>query len=618
MSLPSIPATLKWGKQLFPGLVLHPGSCGDVLKQEIYVLTGVPIERQRVMCRGAWQGALKDGAVINELLTLSSGQSELTVMLIGTAEAAPAKPPEETKFVEDLSAEEVAAAAAAAAAAELEAAEGLIIALQRLPAERNDKKKEMYKYNHFVTGLPQRQIEDMLQLRRERGSGTRSMLGECAMTLGVELGPYVNEVSVLHDGTLVSVTEDGHVKLWRHGVQVRDTVHRMPEAIESAGLGPSGGITCLAPVPPPAEHGVAFATGGNACIKLWTVNGDCVQTLMAPIFPGVGQNVVSTTPTNLVAMQFGASGASCLAATFRNSRELDPHAFHLVPQNAEEQRRRAQAELEETQLRQKLAQLVRSVQVWALQEGAREADFTNLQTWVLYPGDDAMAAPITALAAMPDSAEFETRSLVCGDAAGGLRFWSKHSGSADESWQQLGLLQLCLGSDASTGASSYLSVVCMVPLVAESRNLLAVSTEARSSLGIAGRQHLPGAVELHVPSACVVSVVDVAAHALVAVLNAHQDTVHCMCALPDGGLATGGGKRDATVRVWESSQFRSMTETAGGESGAASATPVLSEAAAKLKEPGYVFALTALPDAKPGSGLFALAAARYNVVKICL
>ena len=46
--------------------------------------------------------------------------------------------------------------------------------------------------------------------------------------------------------------------------------------------------------------------------------------------------------------------------------------------------------------------------------------------------------------------------------------------------------------------------------------------------------------------------------------------------------------------------------------------PVLHTAARQLDEPGYVFALAVAPDSKPGSELFALVAARYNVVKICL
>merc|ERR1712224_470469 len=87
--------------------------------------------------------------------------------------------------------------------------EGMIIALQKLPTERDDKKMETYKYNSLVTGLPQRQIEEILQRRRESDGDRTMLLGECAMTLGLELGrAYVSAVIVLHNGTLVSGFEN--------------------------------------------------------------------------------------------------------------------------------------------------------------------------------------------------------------------------------------------------------------------------------------------------------------------------------------------------------------------------------------------------------------------------
>lgn len=103
--------------------------------------------------------------------------------------------------------------------------------------------------------------------------------------------------------------------------------------------------------------------------------------------------------------------------------------------------------------------------------------------------------------------------------------------------------------------------------------------------------------------------VDVSTRTVLAVLAAHTDIITCICAIPGGGLATGGGKRDATVKIWHPSQWNGETE---GEA------VVLHEAAQSPLEPGYVFALVTLPDTKPGSMLFALAGAWYNRVKICL
>ena len=112
---------------------------------------------------------------------------------------------------------------------------------------------------------------------------------------------------------------------------------------------------------------------------------------------------------------------------------------------------------------------------------------------------------------------------------------------------------------------------------------------------------------------------------VLAVLHAHADAVRCLHALPDGGLATGGGPEDRTVRIWRRAQWEAdapadEASADGREPGGAdhSATRMVREAAQTLHEPGYVFALTSLPDAKPGSQLFALACARYNTVRICL
>ena len=45
---------------------------------------------------------------------------------------------------------------------------------------------------------------------------------------------------------------------------------------------------------------------------------------------------------------------------------------------------------------------------------------------------------------------------------------------------------------------------------------------------------------------------------------------------------------------------------------------VVQEAEQTLTKLGYVLALAFVPDSKPGSALFALAGARYNVLKVCL
>ena len=146
-----------------------------------------------------------------------------------------------------------------------------------------------------------------------------------------------------------------------------------------------------------------------------------------------------------------------------------------------------------------------------------------------------------------------------------------------------------------------------------------------------------------------------------AVLDAHSDTVRCICPLPCGDLLTAGGKMDATVRVWDaavvadalkeeveendsSSIMKTGTEneneTESGNAaqptseqleendvtlspGLTSASILLTEAKT-LKEPGYVFDLKVLPNHSKNKAddsedlLYAVAAARYNVVKIII
>ena len=95
---------------------------------------------------------------------------------------------------------------------------------------------------------------------------------------------------------------------------------------------------------------------------------------------------------------------------------------------------------------------------------------------------------------------------------------------------------------------------------------------------------------------------------------------------------TGGGKTDATVKVWGQRQWgaEGASRVEGdedGEGGASSGgerqtngAPLIlaAEDGRTLSKPGYSFDLEVLPDLKPGSSLFALAAARYNTVKIVL
>jgi hypothetical protein len=129
-------------------------------------------------------------------------------------------------------------------------------------------------------------------------------------------------------------------------------------------------------------------------------------------------------------------------------------------------------------------------------------------------------------------------------------------------------------------------------------------------------------------------------------LDGHKDVVTCILPLPNGDLVTSGGKMDATTQVWSRSQLRGaaarIREQDGVNGGldnysvafldASPPPPILTEATT-INLCGYVFAAELLEDFKSkenGGGKgdksnsnsadnpFAIAVARYNVVKIVI
>ena len=147
-------------------------------------------------------------------------------------------------------------------------------------------------------------------------------------------------------------------------------------------------------------------------------------------------------------------------------------------------------------------------------------------------------------------------------------------------------------------------MVCMKPL---GDGLLAVSTRPGSTTQ--GNSFAGEYTAIDVPHAEAVHVIDLHKSALVSVLKGHRDTVMSICVLPGGGLATSGGKMDAQTLLWSREQLEGAVSEHQGE------IPIRTESDTALDE-GYIFAATVLPDSKPASDHYALAVARYNVVKI--
>ncbi|KAK3283824.1 deubiquitinating enzyme [Cymbomonas tetramitiformis] len=90
----SVKIDIKWGKELLKDLEIDYSQPPEVFKMQIFSLTGVPVERQKIMVKG---GMLKDDSDWAKL-GLKNGQK---IMMMGTAEVIVA-PEKEIQFVEDL------------------------------------------------------------------------------------------------------------------------------------------------------------------------------------------------------------------------------------------------------------------------------------------------------------------------------------------------------------------------------------------------------------------------------------------------------------------------------------------------------------------------------------
>lgn len=95
--------SVKWQKEVFSAVEIDLDQPGYVFKCQLYDLTGVHPERQKIMVKG---GLLKDDADLRKL-GLKEGQR---LMLIGTADAIPQAPAEVPVFAEDLPEKEQGAA----------------------------------------------------------------------------------------------------------------------------------------------------------------------------------------------------------------------------------------------------------------------------------------------------------------------------------------------------------------------------------------------------------------------------------------------------------------------------------------------------------------------------
>jgi ubiquitin carboxyl-terminal hydrolase 14 len=89
---------VKWGNETYTGVEVDTNEAPHLFKAQLYALTNVPPDRQKVVIAGKRLGESWDG------VKLKAG---MVVMLMGTADPLPEEPIKQTKFLEDMSAEEL-------------------------------------------------------------------------------------------------------------------------------------------------------------------------------------------------------------------------------------------------------------------------------------------------------------------------------------------------------------------------------------------------------------------------------------------------------------------------------------------------------------------------------
>ncbi|KAK6179374.1 hypothetical protein SNE40_011754 [Patella caerulea] len=100
--MPTFKVNVKWGKEKFPGVECNTDEPPEVFKAQLFALSGVQPDRQKVMMKGT---VLKDDDWGN--MKLKDGS---TLLMMGTADELPKEPAEKTVFMEDMSEQQLATA----------------------------------------------------------------------------------------------------------------------------------------------------------------------------------------------------------------------------------------------------------------------------------------------------------------------------------------------------------------------------------------------------------------------------------------------------------------------------------------------------------------------------
>ena len=601
---------LKWGKESYQ-VTIDSTTTPTSLMTQVEQLTCVKIANQKILSKKGWKG------VLSSTTKLKVKPGKTTLSLMGSVDST-LKETTSTNtsitFAEDITPEEKMQFEKEQLDAALIDAEGNIPSVQLNPINnaRQDGKAISYKYNYFVTGLPQQRIEFLLKQQRESNNNT--LIGESIMTCGAELGKaFTTSVAVFPNGTLLSARDDGRIQLWRHGERINEMNQGDPKY-------PSP-VTCVAVL------GNFIGTGGSGVIKLWNDQGECMQAMRAP---------EGTNARSIVAISVGDPQDLSFAVSFTQARPFDPNEFRLEPQNEAQEQRRAVALENRRRQQERFEHIARGISV-----------ITPHGNQTLYPWENRIMDIVAGHPPVYDLAFEQTRKTVwVGDAEGSLRGW-KYQGN--RTWKRDELIQLTVsGSDENgTNSSIGVSIIRIEPLdVKHHQGIFAVSVAQFSREQFS---HLPPGritpgqsdiLTFPMPldvQGCVV-LVNVAKKTVQMVLNGHTDLVAVLRSLPNGDLLTAGGKKDATLKVWKKSMLGSCDSDStsieerqlqralllsqgidvSSEENSSSIISLPGNSAQVLDEPGYVFDVCVLPDLQEGSELFCLGCARYNVVKVCL
>lgn len=98
----SLAVNVKWGKEKFQNVECNTDEPPMVFKAQIFALSGVQPDRQKVMVKGA---VIKDDEWGNVKI-----KDNITLMMMGTADELPQEPVEKTVFMEDMTEQQLATA----------------------------------------------------------------------------------------------------------------------------------------------------------------------------------------------------------------------------------------------------------------------------------------------------------------------------------------------------------------------------------------------------------------------------------------------------------------------------------------------------------------------------